>query len=122
MPNQTPIFDASGTVDTDAHHNQDYVLQFEWFQYQEASYLPAPPAPEDERLVIQPVQQQKRRGEVLPFNEQGFRDVVRAQKVRVRVPAKQTVAVIDGYHLVLQVSTVGGEFPIIRYKRVVLVP
>ena len=52
MPNQTLIFDASGTVDTDAHHNQDYVLQFEWFQYQEASYLPAPPAPEDERLVI----------------------------------------------------------------------
>lgn len=125
-PNQTLIFDASGTVDTDAH-NQDYALQFEWFQYQEASYLPAPPAPEDERLVIQPVQQQKpqqqgQQDEVLGFNEQGFRNVVRARKVRVRVPANQTVSVVDGYHLVLQVSTVGGEFPITRYKRVVLVP
>lgn len=47
--NQTLIFDVSGTVDTDAHHSQD-ALQFKWFQYQEASYLPAPPAPEDERL------------------------------------------------------------------------
>lgn len=128
--NQTLIFDASGTVDADAHrhnhnHSQD-ALRFEWFQYQEASYLPAPPALEGERLVIQPVQQQKpqqgQQDEVLQFNEQGFRDVVRAQKVRVRVPAKQTVSVIGGYHLILQVITVGGEFPITRYKRVVLVP
>ena len=37
-------------------------------------------------LFIQPVQQLKRRGEVLPFNEREFRDVVRAQKVRVRYP------------------------------------
>lgn len=111
----------------DNHNHSQDALQFEWFQYQEASYLPAPPAPEDERLVTQPVQQQKlqqgQQDEVLGFNEQGFRDVVRPQKVRVWVHVKQTVPVVGGYHLILQVSSVSGEFPIsTRYKRVVLVP
>lgn len=67
------------------------------------------------RLRIRPVGD----GKVVGFNAQGFKDVVRLSKVRVTLPASQSVPVQLGYHLVVQVST-GGEFPITRYKRVVL--
>lgn len=113
--NQTLQFDASETVDPDTNHTQEG-LQFEWYQYQEVSYLPAPPAPENERLTIHPVDQD---GDVKKVNEQGFKDAVRAKRVRVTLPSTQSVPVAFGYHLIMQVST-GGEFPITRYKRVVL--
>lgn len=110
--NQSLVFDAGETVDADGDADG---LHFEWFQYLDASYLPAPAAPDSERLRIRPVGD----GEVVGFNAQGFKDVVRARKVRITLPASQSVPVQFGYHLVLQVST-GGEFPITRYKRVVL--
>lgn len=59
-------------------------------------------------------------GQLVKLNEQGFEDAVGAKKVRVTLPATQGAEMVDGYHLILQVST-GGEVPITRYKRVVLV-
>lgn len=110
--NQFFIFDAGETIDTDQHDD----LQFEWYQYQEPSYLPNPSPQSDEKLNIQPLPE----GQRVKLNKQGFKDAVRAKKVRVTLPATRDAEMVDGYHLILQVST-GGEVPITRYKRVVLV-
>lgn len=110
--NQSFVFDASETLDTDQHDD----LQFEWYQYQEPSYLPNPGPQSDKRLNIQPLSD----GQLVKLNEQGFEDAIRAKKVRVTLPAMQGTEMVDGYHLILQVST-GGEVPITRYKRIVLV-
>lgn len=110
--NHSIIFDASETLNTDQHGD----LQFEWYQYQEPSYLPNPSPQSNEKLNIEPLSG----GQTIKLNEQRFEDAVRAKKIRVTLPAAQDAEMVDGYHLILQVST-GGEVPITRYKRIVLV-
>lgn len=123
-PNESVVLDASETIDLD-HSGDLSHLDFEWFFYLE----PGCPHETGKQnysgfLPIEPLAPPSGTSGSLAVNESGFSNVKLGYKVSVTncIPQRppDTPNWPTEYHLILQVRTQKGPYPLRRYKRVVI--
>lgn len=106
---QSMVLDAGMTCDAD--HPQDLSqLDFEWFEQ------PQDLLPKGTGLLIRPLTSPLGTNDVLPLNYAGFPTVTLGTKVEISV--QDGILLGREWHIVLQVRTRKGPYPIRRYKRI----
>ncbi|RMJ06966.1 hypothetical protein CDV36_013438 [Fusarium kuroshium] len=120
-PNASITLDASKTVDLD-HPGDIGQLEFEWFYYLEPGF---PQATADKKMAeymsLEPLSPPGGTDGRLSRNQSGFGKVILGPEVSVTnlVPDERDLRSRE-WHIILQVKTKKGPYPVTRYKRVVL--
>jgi hypothetical protein len=119
-------FDASASYDPDSPDDNSS-LEYQWYQYAEPTTRHPAGVDFVPRCEMQPFHFSEE-GDNLGRNDAGFDKVVVSQKIQVTVPCADVMSHFIAYtgvtrmeyHIVLQVSSKKANFPICRYKRVVI--
>lgn len=124
-PGQSTILDATQTIDVD-YPGDLTNLDFEWFFYLEPS-CPHETGQEQYAgyLSLEPLDPPAGSGGKLELQEAGFKNVTLGPKVSITnsIPPRPDVPNWPSeWHVILQVRTKKGPYPVRRYKRVVVLP
>lgn len=109
MANQSMVSDARPTCDAD-HPGDLSQLDFELFEQ------PQDLLPKGTGLLIHPLASPPGTDGVLPLNDAGFANVTLGEKVEISV--QDGILLGREWHVVLQVRTRRGPYPVRRYKRI----
>lgn len=128
------VLDARESYDPD-HLDDNFNLEFQWYQYTEPTISHPIGAEGVPRCAIRPLSPPLGTTGVLPSNDAGFENVALGPRVEITIPDGKKpgffgypahqwlpytgVAGME-YHIILQVSQIDAEFPVRRYLRVIL--
>ncbi|KAI0102592.1 hypothetical protein GGR51DRAFT_287361 [Nemania sp. FL0031] len=118
--NGSIILDASKSYSPDDSTNSAY-LEFEWYAYIEAGIPRAAQQLNQTFLEIQAFPAPEGTNRTLPVNAAGFENVQLGSKVRItnHIPKVSVFERVE-WHIILQVKTTNGAYPLYAYRRIVV--
>ncbi|KAI3342451.1 hypothetical protein F4824DRAFT_512200 [Ustulina deusta] len=118
--NGSIILDAGKSYSPDDPRNDAY-LEFEWYTYIEAGLPQGGQQLNQCFLQVQALAPQRGTNGTLPVKATGFENVALGSKVRI-VNHIPKVSVFEGveWHIILQVRSTNGAYPLYTYRRIVV--